>query len=226
MALILSIETSTKVCSVAVHRDGELLASQVHQVERSHSSLLPGIGIEVCKEVNITFTDLDAVAVSSGPGSYTGLRIGVSTAKGICYSLNKKLISIPSLDVMTESVRAKFLGDHLLCPMMDARRMEVYTQIENQNGDIVWELAPKVLNENTFSEFESPLYLFGDGMPKFREIVEQKNLIFIDDIFPNAKNMGRIAEEKFNKEEIEDVAYFEPNYLKEWRTTTPKKQLT
>lgn len=225
MALILSIETSTMVCSVALHQDGELLSNQTHQVEKSHSSLLPGIGLEICKEVNMTFADLDAVAVSSGPGSYTGLRIGVSTAKGICYTLDKKLISIPSLDVMTEAARGKFLGDHLLCPMMDARRMEVYMQIENQIGDTIWPLKPKILDEYTFAEFDFPLYLFGDGMPKFREIAKQENLIFIDDIFPDAKNMGRMAEEKYGNEEFEDVAYFEPNYLKEWRTTTPKKQL-
>lgn len=213
------------VCSVALHRDGELLSNQVHQVEKSHSSLLPGIGLHVCKEAGVTFDNLDAVAVSSGPGSYTGLRIGVSSAKGICYSLDKKLISIPSLDVMTEPLRSKFPGDHLLCPMMDARRMEVYTQIEGQNGNEVWPLAPKILDEKTFVEFDLPLYLFGDGMPKFREIVDQDNLIFIDDVFPDAKNMGRMAEEKFQNANFEDVAYFEPNYLKEWRTTTPKKKL-
>lgn len=225
MALILSIETSTMVCSVALHRDGELLASQVHQVEKSHSSLLPGIGLDVCKQENVSFNDLDAVAVSSGPGSYTGLRIGVTTAKGICYTLQKKLIAIPSLDIIAEAVRGKFLGDHLICPMMDARRMEVYTQIEDQNGRVVWELTPKILELDTFKEFKQPLYLFGDGMPKFRDISSQENLIFIDDILPLAENMGRMAHEKFLEDDFEDVAYFEPNYLKEWRTTTPKKQL-
>ncbi|WP_370089053.1 tRNA (adenosine(37)-N6)-threonylcarbamoyltransferase complex dimerization subunit type 1 TsaB [Ekhidna sp.] len=225
MALILCIETSTMVCSVALHRDGELLSNQTHQVEKSHSSLLPGIGLDICKEANVKFNDLDAVAVSAGPGSYTGLRIGVSTAKGICYTLKKKLIAIPSLDVMAEAVRGKFLGEHLLCPMMDARRMEVYTQIEDQDGQVIWDLQPKILDDESFKEFKQPLYLFGDGMPKFREISNQENLIFIDDIFPDAVNMGRLAFEKFQKEEFEDVAYFEPNYLKEWRTTTPKKQL-
>lgn len=213
------------VCSVALHRDGELLSSQMHQVEKSHSSLLPGIGLDICKDAKVKFSDLDAVAVSSGPGSYTGLRIGVSTAKGICYTLKKKLIAIPSLDVMTEAVRGKFPGEHFLCPMMDARRMEVYTQMEDQDGTKIWDLQPKILDEDTFSDFNLSLYLFGDGMPKFREIASQENLIFIDDIFPDAVNMGRLAFEKFQNEKFEDVAYFEPNYLKEWRTTTPKKQL-
>ncbi|WP_424963126.1 tRNA (adenosine(37)-N6)-threonylcarbamoyltransferase complex dimerization subunit type 1 TsaB [Ekhidna sp.] len=225
MALILSIETSTMVCSVALHKDGELLADQVHQVEKSHSSLLPGIALDVCKEIGVNFNDLDAVAVSSGPGSYTGLRIGVSNAKGICYTLKKSLIAIPSLEIMTEAVRGKFLGDHLLCPMMDARRMEVYTQMEDQEGKKIWDLQPVILEEDTFGEFEKSVYLFGDGMPKFREIARQDNLIFIEDVFPEAKNMGRLAQEKFENEDFEDVAYFEPNYLKEWRTTTPKKQL-
>ncbi len=210
---------------MALHRDGELLANQIHQIEKSHSSLLPGIGLDICNESNVKFSDLDAVAVSSGPGSYTGLRIGTSTAKGICYTLKKKLIAVPSLDIMAESIRGKFSGNHLLCPMMDARRMEVYTQIEDQNGSVIWNLQPKILDENSFSEFDQPVYLFGDGMPKFKEIANQKNLIFIDDIFPDAVNMGRLALEKYQKEAFEDIAYFEPNYLKEWRTTTPKKQL-
>ena len=225
MALILSIETSTMVCSVALHREGELLANQIHQVEKSHSSLLPGIGVDVCKQAGFTFNDLDAVAVSSGPGSYTGLRIGLSTAKGICYTLDKKMIAIPSLDVMTEAVRGKFLGEHLLCPMMDARRMEVYLQVEDQVGSILWELQPKILDEKTFEAFNQTMYLFGDGMPKYREISRDEKLIIIDDIFPDAANMGRLAFSKFLENEFEDVAYFEPNYLKEWRTTTPKKQL-
>ena len=213
------------VCSVAVHRNGELISSQLHQVEKSHSSLLPGIALDACREVGISFSDLDAVAVSGGPGSYTGLRIGVSNAKGICYTLKKPLIAIPSLDIITEAVRGKFKGDHYLCPMMDARRMEVYSQVEDQGGNMIWQLQPVILDEATFNEFDKPLYLFGDGMPKFREIASQENLIYIDEIFPDAKNMGRLALARFQEGRFEDVAYFEPNYLKEWRTTTPKKQL-
>lgn len=225
LALILSIETSTKVCSVALHKNGKVLSKQLHQIEKSHSSLLPSIVIDICKEVNVEFKDLNAIAVSSGPGSYTGLRIGVSTAKGFAYTLGIPLIGIPTLDIMLEAVRGKFQGDFYLCPMMDARRMEVYTQMEDQNGSVVWELQPKILDEETFNSFEKPVYVFGDGMPKFREIVRQDNLIFIDDIYPDAVYMGRMAFEHFQKAKFEDVAYFEPNYLKEWRTTTPKKQL-
>lgn len=225
MALILSIETSTKVCSVALHKNGELLSSQLHQIDKSHSSLLPSIVSEICDEAKVTLQDLEAVAVSEGPGSYTGLRIGVTSAKGFCFALSIPLISIPSLDVMTEAVRDKFKGEHFLCPMMDARRMEVYTQMINEDDQVVWGLQPKILDEESFSEFSKPVYLFGDGMPKFREIVNQENLLFIDDIYPDAKNMGRLGWKKFQEEKFEDIAYFEPNYLKEWRTTTPKKQL-
>ncbi len=225
MALILSIETSTRVCSVALHKDGTLLSRQLHQIDKSHSSLLPGIVSEICDEAKVTLKDLNAVAVSEGPGSYTGLRIGVTSAKGFCFALSIPLISIPSLEIMTEAVRKKFKGEFFLCPMMDARRMEVYTQVVNEDDQVVWELQPKILDEQSFSEFTKPVYLFGDGMPKFREIVQQENLIFIDDIYPDAKNMGRLGFEKFQREQFEDLAYFEPNYLKEWRTTTPKKQL-
>lgn len=225
LALILSIETSTRVCSVALHKDGVLLTTQLHQIDKSHSSLLPGIVPEICDEASVKLKDLDAVAVSEGPGSYTGLRIGVTSAKGFCFALSIPLIAIPSLDVMTEAVRKKFKGEYNLCPMMDARRMEVYTKMVDQDDHEVWALQPKILDENSFSEFTQPVHLFGDGMPKFREIVNQENLLFIDNIYPDAANMGRLAAEKYQAGQFEDLAYFEPNYLKEWRTTTPKKKL-
>lgn len=225
MALILSIETSTNVCSVALHANGILVSHQVHQVEKSHSSLLPGIALEICQEKNKSLQDLNAIAISEGPGSYTGLRIGFSTVKGLAYTLEVPAISVPTMDIMLEALRGKCKGEHYLCAMMDARRMEVYTKMEDHKGGEVWKVQPKILDESTFREFEKPVYLFGNGMPKFRDIVTQENLIFIDDIFPDAANMGRMALERFEKGRFEDVAYFEPNYLKEWRTTTPKKKL-
>jgi len=225
LALILSIETSTSVCSVALHYDGSLISHQVHQVEKSHSSLLPGIVLEICEEANKTLHEIQAIAVSEGPGSYTGLRIGFSTVKGFAYTLEVPVIAVPTLDVMLEALRNKFKGTYYLCAMMDARRMEVYTQMEDQDGNEVWKVQPLILNADSFRDFGKPVYLFGNGMPKFREIVDQDNLIFIDNVFPDAANMGRIALNKFQKSQFEDVAYFEPNYLKEWRTTTPKKKL-
>ena len=225
MALILSIETSTNVCSVAIHEDGRLLAQQLHEVEKSHSSLLPGIALEICQEAGLSTQALHAIAVSEGPGSYTGLRIGISTAKGFAYALHLPLIAVPTLDIMLEAVRGKFKGDHNLCTMMDARRMEVYTKMENQQGEIIWEVQPKILDEHAFEGIDAITYVFGNGMPKFQQICTQENLIFIDDIVPDAVNMGRIAFERYQREDFEDVAYFEPNYLKAWRTTTPKKKL-
>ena len=225
MALILSIETSTDVCSVALHQSGEILASQLHQVEKSHSSLLPGIAVEILEETNHSFADLLAVAISAGPGSYTGLRIGVTTAKGFCFASNIPLISIDTLDVMIASVEGKFKGDHNLCPMLDARRMEVYTKMVNQDQEEVWPLQAKILDTTSFEEITGSTYVFGNGMAKFREVVNQENLIFIDEIVPDASYMGKLAFGKFQDSNFEDVAYFEPNYLKEWRTTTPKKQL-
>lgn len=210
---------------MALHRQGELVSHQVHQVEKSHSSLLPGIVIDICEEAGVSLGDIKAIAVSEGPGSYTGLRIGVSTAKGFAYTLKVPVIAVGTLDVIIEAVKGRFLGNFYLCAMMDARRMEVYTKIEDQDGQAIWEVQPKVLEESSFAEFKQPAYLFGDGMPKFRELVKQENLLFIDDIYPEARNMGRLAWEKYKVENFEDVAYFEPNYLKEWRTTTPKKQL-
>lgn len=225
MAPILSIETSTDVCSAALHESGKLVASQTHKIDKSHSSLLPGIAGDVLKEAGYSLQDLVAVAVSSGPGSYTGLRIGVTNAKGFCYAMSIPLIAVDTLDVMIKAVDGKFMGEHNLCPMMDARRMEVYTKMVRQDAVEVWPMQAKILDEESFSEKTEPTYLFGNGMPKFREIVNQENLIFIDDIFPDASNMGKLAFEKYQDESFEDVAYFEPNYLKEWRTTTPKKKL-
>lgn len=225
MALILSIETSTDVCSAAVHDSGELIANQTHKIEKSHSSLLPGIAGDVLKEANYTLKDLSAVAVSAGPGSYTGLRIGVTNAKGFCYAMSIPLIAIDTLDTMIQAVEGMFKGEYNLCPMMDARRMEVYTKMVDQEQNEIWPLQAKILDEKSFSELTGSTYLFGNGMPKFRDIVEQQNLIFIDDIFPDASNMGKLAFEKYQGGSFEDVAYFEPNYLKEWRTTTPKKKL-
>lgn len=225
MALILSIETSTDVCSVALHSKGELVTSKTHQIEKSHSSLMPGIAGEALAEAGFAFKDLNAVAVSAGPGSYTGLRIGVTNAKGFCYAMSIPLISVGTLDVMIGAVAGKFKGNHNLCPMLDARRMEVYTKMVDENLLEIWPLQPLILNDNSLQKVKACTYIFGNGMLKFKEVCSQSNLIFIDDIIPEAANMGTIAFRKFEDKDFEDVAYFEPNYLKEWRTTTPKKQL-
>ncbi|MDE0472699.1 MAG: tRNA (adenosine(37)-N6)-threonylcarbamoyltransferase complex dimerization subunit type 1 TsaB, partial [Ekhidna sp.] len=163
MALILSIETATDVCSAALHEKGELINHQVHKVEKSHSTLLPRIVLEICKQANTTLQTINAVAVSAGPGSYTGLRIGVSTVKGFAYTLNIPIIAIPTMDVILEAVRGRFKGEFLLCAMTDARRMEVYTKMEDQDGIEIWGVHPKILNAESFAEFVKPIYLFGNG---------------------------------------------------------------
>lgn len=223
MTLILSIETSTNVCSVAIHDKGQLRACRLHKVEKSHSSLLPGIVEEALKEAHYSYYDLDAVAVSSGPGSYTGLRIGVVNAKGFCYTLSIPLLAIHTLDILIERVKGQVKGLYYLCPMLDARRMEVYTKLVDQDFQETWALQPKILRENTFESFDKPVYLFGNGMPKFQRIATQENLLFMDDIYPDAAYMGSLAFEKFRKGQFENLAYFEPNYLKKWQTTIPKK---
>ncbi len=225
MGLILSLETSTNVCSVALHQDGNLISHQIHHVEKSHSSLLPRIVLEICDIAGLTLKDVGAIAVSEGPGSYTGLRIGLSTAKGFAYTLAIPLIGVSTMDIILEAVRGKFDGAHNLCAMMDARRMEVYTKMEDHQGNTIWDAQPKILDKNSLNNFKNPIYVFGNGMPKFRQIANQENLIFIDDIYPDAANMGRSSLEKYQASEFEDTAYFEPNYLKEWQTTTPKKKL-
>ena len=225
MALILSLETSTNVCSVALHDQGKLIAHQLHEVEKSHSSLLPGIALEICSDAGLSMQDVDAIAVSEGPGSYTGLRIGLSTAKGFAYTLKLPLIGVATMDILLEATRDKFSGEHMRCAMMDARRMEVYTKMVDQDGEVVWDTQPKILDQDSFADFEGRIYIFGNGMPKFQQIASQENLLFIDGIVPDAAHMGRLAFDRFTSKKFEDVAYFEPNYLKEWRTTTPKKKL-
>ena len=223
MSWIISIETSTNICSIALHYQGKLKSSITRQAEKSHSKLLPGLVLETCKKSEISLQDLKAVAVSVGPGSYTGLRIGVSSAKGLCYALSIPVISITSLDSMIEAVKGK--DTYNLCPMIDARRWEVYTKLVDHKGNKIWSEQAKILEENMFQTVPNTTYIFGNGMNKFKEIANQNNLIFVENIFPNASNMGMLAYKKYVLEAFEDLAYFEPNYLKEWQAfTDPKKQ--
>ena len=208
-----------------MHEDGALLAGECHQIEKSHASLLPGIANEVVKKAGKRLKDLAAVAVSSGPGSYTGLRIGVTNAKGLCYGLDIPLISVGTLDVLSAAVRDRLKGEFFLCPMLDARRMEVYTKLVDQDDQVIWETQPKILDASSLSDIDGITYVFGDGMPKFREVATSDQLVFIADIFPDASNMGELAFRKFQNSAFEDIAYFEPNYLKEWRTTSPTNRL-
>lgn len=225
MALILSIETSTSICSVAIHEQGELLALAEIKEPGAHAEKLLLLVDELFEKAGLSFGDLDAVAVSQGPGSYTGLRIGVSTAKGIAYALEIPLIGINTLQAMAAS-QSVAPGDYVVA-VLDARRKEVYTQTF---GDSLQELSPieaVVLEEGVFASIleKGRVYFVGDGVEKVKEEVKSTNALFIADwaISLSAKNMGVLASEKHARQEWEDLAYFVPNYLKEFKALQSTK---
>ncbi|MCW3806114.1 tRNA (adenosine(37)-N6)-threonylcarbamoyltransferase complex dimerization subunit type 1 TsaB [Plebeiibacterium marinum] len=230
MALILSLETSTKVCSVCLSKGEEIIAKKELYEANSHATHLTVFIQELFENLdNYTIKDIDAVAVSSGPGSYTGLRIGVSVAKGICYALNKPLIAITSLEALAH---AAFDNDNisketLICPMIDARRMEVYTTLFNADMQMVKKISAKIIDENSFAEelATQPILFLGDGAGKCMDIIQSDNATYLKDKAPLAANMVKTANAKFNNKEFEDVAYFEPFYLKDFVATTPKKKV-
>ena len=225
MARILSIETSTSICSVAIHEQGELLALAEIKEPGAHAEKLLLLVDELFEKSGLSFGDLDAVAVSQGPGSYTGLRIGVSTAKGIAYALEIPLIGINTLQAMAAS-QSVAPGDYVVA-VLDARRKEVYTQTF---GDSLQELSPieaVVLEEGVFGSIleKGRVYFVGDGVEKVKEEVKSANALFIADwaISLSAKNMGVLAFEKHARQEWEDLAYFVPNYLKEFKALQSTK---
>lgn len=235
MALILSIETGTDICSVALANDGELMALRESDEGRDHAKKVAMFVDELLRETGVQPSDLDAIAVGKGPGSYTGLRIGVSFAKGMCYALNIPLIAIGSLDALTEVAREDYDAGILdiedgewsmahLCPMVDARRMEVYTQIFDTEGVAVSEVTAEVVTEESFKQWrsEGKLVIFGNGAKKCAELLS--DAIFVE-IAPSARGIVRLAEEAFKAERFEDIAYFEPFYLKEFLVIPSKKKL-
>ncbi len=223
--LILSLETSTPVCSIALHASGDLLGEQSYYLDKSHSSLLPGILGELLKNCGHELSDLSAFAISSGPGSYTGMRIGLSSAKGICYATGVPLLSVGTLDTLVEQVRKWIPEKALVAPMLDARRMEVYTQLLSTDGSEIWPLQPLVLEEDTFQEFaDQELFLVGNGSGKCEGFLSHPQLRIISEVSPSAAAMGSLAWEKFQKGEFEDLAYFEPNYLKAFQTKPPSNK--
>lgn len=229
MACILHIETATNVCSVAVSQNGELIFYREETEGPSHSSILGVFVDEAVKEVRSKAIQLDAVAVSCGPGSYTGLRIGVSEAKGLCFGLSVPLIAIETLKIMAYRVSQESNLDQsvLLCPMLDARRMEVYDSIFTHDLAKVKETAADIVDESTFGELlaSQKIAFFGNGADKCKEVIGDKNSLFIDDIFPRAKDMISLAEKAFADKDFVDVAYYEPFYLKEFVGTIPKNKI-
>jgi len=218
---ILSIESSTDFCSVAVSDETTVVAHKEISQPRSHASMLAPIIDEVIKEAGITIKELSAVAVSEGPGSYTGLRVGLSTAKGICFGAKIPLIAINTLAILAQQGKCEQCD--LIVPMIDARRMEVYSCIYNNNQERISPIVPTILDENSYkSQLESGKVLFiGDGCAKFERIISHPNARFIS-VHPKAEAMSQLAMNKLIKKEFEDVAYFEPFYLKDF-VPGPKK---
>lgn len=229
MSCILHIETSTPVCSVAVSEDGHTIFTKEDYQGPSHAVVLGSFVDEALSLIDSHAIPLDAVAVSCGPGSYTGLRIGVSMAKGICYGREVPLIGLPTLEVLCVPVLLQYElpEDALLCPMLDARRMEVYAAIYDRALQVKRETAADIIDENSYLEFleHQPVYFFGNGAAKCKEKITHANAHFIDDIHPLAKMMFPLAEKEMANKRFKDVAYFEPFYLKEFVATQPKKQL-
>lgn len=222
---ILSIETSTHVGSVALHIDGELMAYHENHQQKSHSEYLAVAIDNMIKECNIRRDAIDVVAVAKGPGSYTGLRIGVSLAKGICFGTGAKLVSVGTLEVMTFQLQTllPFRDKTLLCPMIDARRMEVYCQLFDRKLNAINEIEAKIIDGHSFSEFleEFEIYFFGNGASKCKEIIKSDNAVFLEDVYPSARYIGDIALDKIKIGKTENVAYFEPYYLKEFIAKKP-----
>lgn len=224
MAIILNIETATKNCSVCLSSNDKILSLiEFNEGQFSHAEKLHSFILEVLKQSGKSMQDIDAIAVSKGPGSYTGLRIGVSTAKGLCFALDKPLISIPTLNVLSQIVDAN-QGDFII-PLLDARRMEVYSAIFDDNYKQIRETQAEIIDENSFSEYlnRGKVYLVGDGSAKCSEVIVHDNIVFLNDKFPSAKEMAKLSYDKLINDDFEDVAYFEPFYLKDFVAGIPKK---
>lgn len=224
MSIILNIETATKNCSVSIAENGKILAiKELNNGNYSHAEVLHPFIVDVLKESNLSTKNIDAVAVSKGPGSYTGLRIGVSAAKGLCFAFDKPLISI---DTLTSLSYAVSIDKGIIIPMIDARRMEVYAAVYNHNHLQIREIKAEIIDENSFSEYlnDNKVYFLGDGSAKCKEIISHKNAVFVDEKFPSAKEMALLSYEKYKKSDIENVAYFEPFYLKDFVVIPEKKK--
>ena len=222
MSYILNIETATKNCSVALAKDGKtILCKEIAEEGYSHAERLHVFIEEIISEAGIQLKDLLAIAVSQGPGSYTGLRIGVSAAKGLCYALDIPLIAVDTLQALASKVNAV---DGLIVPMIDARRMEVYSAVFSASFEKKREVLAEVITENSFEDFTEKLYFVGDCNEKCKTVLTKDNFVFLDEIkYPSANEMSVLSFDKYKKNDTVDVAYFEPYYLKDFLITTSKK---
>lgn len=224
LAFILNIETATKNCSVSIANNGKTIAlKELNDGAYSHAEKLHAFINEVIKEANIKPIDLMAVAVSKGPGSYTGLRIGVSAAKGLCFALDIPLISINTLESMAKGLS---ISEGFIIPLLDARRMEVYSCVFNENKALVRDVEAEIISEDSFEKFlsENKCYFLGDGAEKCKTVILHENANFIENVFPSANEMGELTYIKYENSDFEDVAYFEPFYLKDFVVIKSKKK--
>ncbi|WP_299776974.1 tRNA (adenosine(37)-N6)-threonylcarbamoyltransferase complex dimerization subunit type 1 TsaB [uncultured Formosa sp.] len=222
MALLLNIETATTNCSVSLSKDGETFAlKEDNDKGYSHAERLHVYIKALLEENNIEASQLDAIAVSKGPGSYTGLRIGVSAVKGLCYALDKPLISVSTLEALAHQVNTT---DGVIVSMLDARRMEVYSAIYDAHYNEVREIQAEILDAQSFASYleQGKVYFVGNGVEKTKTIITHPNAVFVDDKLPSAREMGFLADLKHKKSDTEDVAYFEPYYLKDFVALKPK----
>jgi tRNA threonylcarbamoyladenosine biosynthesis protein TsaB len=222
LSYILNIETATKNCSVALAKDGKIvLCKEIAEEGYSHAERLHVFIEEIIIETGISYQELSAIAVSQGPGSYTGLRIGVSAAKGLCFALNIPLVAVDTLQVLASQVS---ISSGFIIPMLDARRMEVYSTIYTANFENKRAVQAEIITENSFEDLDEKLYFVGDCAEKCKAVLTNENFIFLDEIkYPSAKEMSFLSFEKYKKNDTVDVAYFEPYYLKDFMMTVSKK---
>ncbi len=228
MPTLLHIETSTNVCSVCLSENGKILIEEFDIQGQNHSKVAALFAKNVLDFAKQQHKNIDAIVVSAGPGSYTGLRIGISLAKGLCFGLSVPLIAINTLQIMANHYiqQQALTNNSIVCPMIDARRMEVYAAIYNASGEEVLATAPMIITENTFSTFDNnPIHLIGNGATKCKEVIKHNNIVFNDEVYPLASNMIALAETAYEKQNFENMAYFEPLYLKEFMVSTPKNKL-
>ncbi len=223
MSFILNIETATKNCSVSIAKNGETITCrEIAEEGYSHAEKLHVFIEEIIAETGISVHDLSAVAVSQGPGSYTGLRIGVSAAKGMCYALNIPLIAVDTLQTLASQAK---VSDGKIISMLDARRMEVYSEIFSADLEVERAIQAEIIDENSFNTYTETLYFVGDCAEKCQSVLTKENFVFLEDVkYPSAAAMSKISYDKYQISDTVDVAYFEPYYLKDFMITAPSKK--